>query len=197
MKVHRKRRTPNWPAEASQCFGSFFQTSRRFSRETDRSRALVLLFASAGLAAQTPSFSTSLVDPESSLDGSAGQVSLPKGDASSSHTLTRFALGFGVSPLGLQLAATTNVSKNLNLRATGNFFNYSTNFNSSGISATGKLSLASMGVDVDYYPLHLPIRISPGLLLYNGNQLTATANVPGGDSFTLNGKITTRPLQIH
>ena len=150
--------------------------------------SLVLLFASAGLAAQTPSFSTSLVDPESSLDGSAGQVSSPKGDASSSHTLTRFALGFGVSPLGLQLAATTNVSKNLNLRATGNFFNYSTNFNSSGISATGKLSLASMGVAVDYYPLHLPIRISPGLLLYNGNQLTATANVPGGDSFTLNGQ---------
>jgi hypothetical protein len=72
------------------------------------------------------------------------------------------------------------------LRATGNFFNYSTSFNESGISASAKLSLASMGVALDYYPLHLPIRISPGLLLYNGNQLTATAGVPGGDSFTLN-----------
>ena len=150
--------------------------------------SLVLLSASAGLSAQTPSFSSSLVAPESSLDGAGGQVSSPKGEASSSHTLTRFALGFGLSPLGLQLAATTNLSANLNLRATGNFFNYSTNFNASGISATAKLSLSSMGVAVDYYPLHLPIRISPGLLLYNGNQLTATAGVPGGDSFTLNGQ---------
>ena len=150
--------------------------------------SLVLLFASAGLSAQTPSFSSSLVNPESSLDGAGGQVAAPKAEASTSHTLTRFALGFGVSPLGLQLAATTNLSSNLNLRATGNFFNYSTNFNESGISATAKLSLASMGVAVDIYPLHLPIRISPGLLLYNGNQLTASASVPGGDSFTLNGQ---------
>ena len=148
---------------------------------------LVLLSASAGLAAQTPSFSSSLVSPESSLDGAGGQVSSPKGEASSSNLLTRFALGFGVSPLGLQLAATTNLSKTMNLRATGNFFNYSTNFNESGISASAKLSLASMGVSSDFYPLRLPIRISPGLLLYNGNQLTATAGVPAGDSFTLNG----------
>jgi hypothetical protein len=148
---------------------------------------LVLLSASAGLAAQTPSFSSSLVSPESSLDGAGGQVSSPKGEASSSNLLTRFALGFGVSPLGLQLAATTNLSKTMNLRATGNFFNYSTNFNESGISASAKLSLASMGVSADFYPLRLPIRISPGLLLYNGNQLTATAGVPAGDSFTLNG----------
>lgn len=150
--------------------------------------SLVLLFASAGIAAQTPSFSSSLVNPVSSLDGAGGQVETPKAEASPSHTLTRFALGFGVSPLGLQLAATTNLSRSLNLRATGNFFNYNANFNTSGISATAKLNLASMGVALDIYPLHLPIRISPGVLVYNGNQLTATASVPGGDSFTLNGQ---------
>jgi hypothetical protein len=29
--------------------------------------------------------------------------------------------------------------------------------------------------------------VSPGVLFYNGNQLTASASVPGGQNFTLNG----------
>ena len=101
---------------------------------------------------------------------------------------SRVALGAGMSAMGIQLQAVTNVSNHFNARLTGSFFNYSTNFNTEGISATGKLNLSSIRASVDYYPFHSGFRISPGILLDNQNQVTAVANVPAGSSFTLNNQ---------
>jgi hypothetical protein len=39
---------------------------------------------------------------------------------------------------------------------------------------------------LDWFPLAGGFHISPGALLYNGNQITANATVPGGQTFTLN-----------
>jgi hypothetical protein len=104
-----------------------------------------------------------------------------------SRPFSHIAFGAGVSPLGIQLQAATNLSSHFNLRGTGNVFNHSTNFTSNGINATAKLNLASAGAAVDIYPFHVGFRLSPGVLFYNQNQLTAGAAVPGGTSFTLNG----------
>ena len=150
--------------------------------------SLSLLAAPSALMAQSYSSSSSLVAAEASPEGGAGQTALPaKGPRDSVGPFSRIALGAGLSPLGIQLQAATNLSSHFNLRATGNFFNYSTNFTNSGITATAKLNLASAGASVDVYPFRAGFRISPGLLFYNGNQLTATTAVPGGTSFTLNG----------
>jgi hypothetical protein len=108
--------------------------------------------------------------------------------AASEGPLSRVAFGGGISPLGIEMQAATNLSGHLGLRGTGNFFDYSTNFTSNGISATGKLNLSSARVSVDFYPFHTGFRISPGVLLKNQNQVTATANVPAGTSFTLNNQ---------
>jgi hypothetical protein len=105
----------------------------------------------------------------------------------SSGVLSRIGLGVGISPLGIQLQAATNLGNHFNLRGTGNFFNYSANFTTDGIEATAKLNLASAGASVDIYPFRFPFRISPGALFYNQNQLTAATNVAAGTSFTLNG----------
>ena len=102
--------------------------------------------------------------------------------------MSRVAFGVGLSPLGVQLQATTNLAQHFNLRGTGNLFNYSTNFTASGIAANAQLNMKSAGAAVDIYPFHRAFRISPGLLFYNGNQVTATASVPGGTSFTLNNQ---------
>jgi hypothetical protein len=102
--------------------------------------------------------------------------------------LSHVAFGVGISPLGVQLQATTNLAQHFNLRGTGNVFNYSTNFTASGIAANAQLQMKSAGATVDIYPFHRAFRISPGVLFYNGNQVTAAASVPGGTSFTLNNQ---------
>jgi hypothetical protein len=98
------------------------------------------------------------------------------------------AMGVSASPLGIGLHAITDVNERLNLRLTGNVFGYSTSFSTQGITADAKLNLSSAGVAADIYPFRNGFRVSPGLLLYNGNQLTATDAVPGGTSFTLNNQ---------
>ena len=48
------------------------------------------------------------------------------------------------------------------------------------------MRLRSVDVLYDQY-LVGPLHVSPGVLLYNGNRGTATASVPGGQSFSLGG----------
>jgi hypothetical protein len=101
---------------------------------------------------------------------------------------SKMAFGGGISPLGIQLSMTTNLSQHFNLRSTGNVFAYSTNFTTSGIGADARMQMRSVGGSLDIYPFHKGFRLSPGLLFYNGNQITANASVTAGTSFTLNGQ---------
>ena len=151
--------------------------------------SLALLAAPSALLAQSYSSSSSLVAAEASPDGGAGQAPSPllATTAGSDGPISRIGLSGGISPLGIQLQAATNLSNHFNLRATGSFFNYSANFTSNGIAANAKLNLASAGASLDIYPFRAGFRISPGLLFYNQNQLTATTAVAAGTSFTLNG----------
>jgi hypothetical protein len=157
--------------------------------------AIAMFAAPWALIAQSSSFSSSLVTPElvtpdAYSDGGEGQTASPfltSAGSSTSRPLSRVGFGAGISPLGIQLQVATNLSNHFNVRATGNFFNYSDNFTTSGINATAKLNLASAGASLDFYPFHFPLRLSPGLLFHNQNQLTAATNVAAGTSFTLNG----------
>jgi len=101
---------------------------------------------------------------------------------------SKVAFGGGTSLLGIQLALTTNLSQHFNLRSTGNVFGYSTSFTTSGIGADAHLNMKSAGTALDIYPFHKGFRVSPGLLFYNGNRITANASVAAGTSFTLNGQ---------
>lgn len=105
----------------------------------------------------------------------------------SMRPFSHFALGAGFSPLGVGMEAVTDINQHLNVRLTGNIFNYSTSFTTSGIPADAKLNLASAGAVLDAYPFHTGFRLSPGLLFVNDNRITADANIPSGQSITLNG----------
>jgi len=96
------------------------------------------------------------------------------------------SVGAGLSPLGIGLQVSTNVNAHLNLRGIGNVFTYSDNFTTSGIPINASLTLGSGGVMADFYPLHVGLRLSGGLLFINQNGASATASIPGGNSFTLN-----------
>jgi hypothetical protein len=100
--------------------------------------------------------------------------------------LSRIAIGGGVSPLGIGASLTTNLNSHLNLRAAGSFLNLSVPFNTNGFDVNASLKLASARTSLDIYPFRSGFRISPGLMFYNQNRLTASSTIAGGTSFNLN-----------
>lgn len=102
------------------------------------------------------------------------------------HPFSRLSFGGQVSPLGIEVAVSTNLYRHLNLRVIGSMFNQLIPIDSNGFSADARLRLASARTSLDVYPFHHGLRISPGLMFYNQNRVTATDTIAGGTSFTLN-----------
>ncbi len=102
--------------------------------------------------------------------------------------VSRLALGVGVSPLGVNMMAATNLNRFLNLRATGSLFKYTVNnISTNGFNVDADLNLASAGLSLDFYPFpRHGLRFSPGVLFYNTNGVDAIFTAQGGTSFTLN-----------
>jgi hypothetical protein len=159
-----------------------------------KSTAFCLLIALAaapcvviGQSSTTP-YEVASADSNSTSASTRGTAVSPSSGAYRADVpFSRFGFGVGISPLGIGLQTATNINNHLNVRATGSFFNYNTTFTTSGFTADAKLNLASAGAALDYYPFHVGFRLSPGVLFYNNNGLTATDTVAGGTSFTLNG----------
>lgn len=145
---------------------------------------ILALGAAQTMLAQTESSSSqmNLV----STDGSVAVRPALQPAAVAMKPFSRMALSAGFSPLGVNLTAVTGINDHLNVRFTGNLFNYSTTFTTSGITANAKLNMASAGASLDVYPFHKGFRISPGLLFVNNNRVTAVGNVPSGTAITLN-----------
>lgn len=154
------------------------------------SRLGTLSLASIALTclAQGQSLSSSSDAPGATPGGSAAIVRTNTAQGPVEYRpFSRVAIGGSISPLGISLEAVTNVNRHLNLRATGSRFGYSpSNFTTEGFTVNGKLSLASAGVSADYYPFHVGWRLSPGVMIYNGNHATANFLAQDGESFTLN-----------
>lgn len=163
--------------------------------------ALPLVLA-APLVAQSSSLSQNLIATESADGGSAGQTMRPTQVGAAPVTpFSRIAFGGGFSPLGVNLMAATNVNRYLNVRATGNFFKFTENgISTNGFNVDAKLNMASAGLSADVFPFpNHGFRVSPGVLFYNGNQVSALFTVQGGTSFTLNDNSyyasSTNPIQ--
>lgn len=108
----------------------------------------------------------------------------PKGK---SRKLPRFGVQFTSGTLGFGGQAATAVLHRANVRVGFNYFTYNfPHFGKDGATYTGSLNLRSFEAEFDYYLLW-GIHISPGGLLYNGNKISASANMPGGTTFTLGG----------
>jgi hypothetical protein len=118
-----------------------------------------------------------------------GSVANPSVRTPASATRPRIlgvALGVTVGTLGVGAEAAVPLAEHFNLRGGANFFSYSDTLSSSGVNYTGTLRLRSGEAELDWFPWARGFHISPGVLLYNGNQLTGAALIPGGDTFTLN-----------
>lgn len=146
-----------------------------------------LLTAPSMLLAQFSSSSSSVADGTAEGGGFERVVPYHPSPAAFPGPFSRMAVGGSVSPLGVGVQLTTNIARNLNLRASASGYSYSTNFATKGFNTNAKLNLASAGFAADYYPSRFGFRVSPGILIVNNNRLKATSTVAGGSSFTLNG----------
>jgi hypothetical protein len=92
-----------------------------------------------------------------------------------------------VSPLGIGIEAARPISPAMNIRGGFNTFSYSDTQQLNGVNYAAKLNLRSVDTLLDWY-VRPRFHLSPGLLVYNGNGLTASAAVPGGQPFTLSNQ---------
>ncbi len=151
--------------------------------------ALSLIAAVPLVCQSSSSRSESVIAADPSGGGSASQTMRPYPPvASAAAPFSRVAFGGGISPLGINLIAATNVNRHLNLRGSGNLFKLTeNNISTNGFNVDANLNLASAGLSADVFPFpNRGFRLSPGLLFYNHNRASATFNVQGGTSFTLN-----------
>lgn len=154
---------------------------------------LALLVSTSALMAQYPSGSSS--DATASAGAGAGQSDLgapPAKSKKSEVTLkpfSRLAVGGGISVMGINLQAATNINRYLNVRGVGNIFDYTVNnITVNNFSVNGKANFATGGVSLDYYPFpRHGFRLSPGVLFYNQNEITASGVGSAGSDISLSG----------
>jgi hypothetical protein len=104
----------------------------------------------------------------------------------SDKPFSRLGVAVKASSLGAGVEAATPLTPRSNLRAGFNMFSYDRDFNKDGVSYAGQLRFRSVEAHYDWFPFSGSFHLSPGVLVYNGNQISANASVPGGKTFTLN-----------
>ena len=97
---------------------------------------------------------------------------------------SRLGIGANLSPLGIGVSATTVLTDFFDARFAGNFFSFGVNnLEDGGVKGDANLHLASMTASLDWYPAGRFFRVSPGMLFYNGNHLSAhTTSIASGIS---------------
>ena len=99
---------------------------------------------------------------------------------------SRIGIGANVSPLGIGIEGAIVLNHYFDGRLNGNFFNYdSGRFEVDGFNVDAKLHMASVAAALDWYPFGSVWRISPGVMFYNGNQLSGIGTITPGSSFQL------------
>ncbi|HUD65347.1 MAG TPA: hypothetical protein VMQ17_12240 [Candidatus Sulfotelmatobacter sp.] len=98
-----------------------------------------------------------------------------------------FGIGAKASLLGGGIEAAARVTHRTNVRAGFNMISYSRGFNKDGVPYDGQLSFKTVEAHYDIFPFAGKFHVSPGVLAYMGDPITATTTVPAGQSFTLGG----------
>lgn len=98
-----------------------------------------------------------------------------------------FAFGVKGSLLGGGVEAAMSVTHRTNVRAGFNILGYSRGFTKDDIAYDGHLSFKTVEAHYDVFPFAGSFRVSPGVLIYAGTPITATASVAGSQTFTLGG----------
>lgn len=107
--------------------------------------------------------------------------------SASSEDSARIGTAVKASLLGIGGEAAVRVTHRTNLRAGFNMISYSRGFDKDGIAYNGQLNFKTFEAHYDIFPWAKSFHISPGVLVYAADPITATASVPGGQTFSLGG----------
>jgi hypothetical protein len=132
------------------------------------------------MAAQTSS------DPPAASASMGSNAGSDKGEKGAG----KVGVAFRASSLGLGGEVAVKVTHSSNIRGGFNVIGYSRGFAYNGISYSADLRWISAEAHYDWFPsshFARTFHLSPGLMIYNDNHINATASIPGGDGFTLNG----------
>ena len=163
-------------------------------KKTAQFLSLAFLAATVSLFGQSTGTSSSQTT-QSPATEQQNKAELPAVDAKLNENrevpmrpFSRVAIGGGISIMGVNLQVATNVNRHMNLRGTSNVFSYTVNdISTNGFNVNGKVSFATAGASLDYYPFPLHgFRLSPGVIFYNENEITASGIVAAGTKVTLN-----------
>jgi hypothetical protein len=129
-------------------------------------------------ATERPSLAPSSADDATSVETapSLKETSNPAGFA--------FALSFKTSTLGFGSDAAFRVQKHINLRLGVSGFTYRRDVQDGDVTYKAAFRLRSVQTLVDWFPTSGGFHISPGLLLYDGNKVSAHAAIPTGKVMT-------------
>jgi hypothetical protein len=97
------------------------------------------------------------------------------------------AAGVKVSTLGAGAEVALRVTHRTNVRAGFNLIDYSRGFNQDGVAYKGRLFFQTLEAHYDIFPWAKSWHVSPGVLVYAGDPITATAAVPANQTFSLGG----------
>lgn len=150
----------------------------------------LLAFASLQSPIASPASSSSLsgdpVIPEPPAAAGMARFYPAQQREASYRPFLSYAMAFRLGTGGLGGEIATPLARRIDLRVGAEAFTYSTTFNTNGLIADGTLKLGETFATLDYHPFNNGFRLSPGLTMYNRNNVAATLNVPGGNTFTLN-----------
>lgn len=96
-------------------------------------------------------------------------------------------MGVKASLLGGGVEVAVQTTPRANIRGGFNIFSYSRGFSEDGFAYNAQLSFKTLEAHYDFFPKSGNFHVSPGLLIYIGDPITATAAVRAGQSFTLGG----------
>lgn len=137
----------------------------------------------------TFAFGQSAGSPGPSPDAPDANITPAAAPASSPAFRDFGTVGVGVkgSLLGGGVEAAVSVTHRTNVRGGFNLFSYSRGFDKDGVSYNGQLSFKTIEAHYDVFPFAGSFHVSPGVLIYAGTPITATALIPVGQSFSLGG----------
>lgn len=90
-----------------------------------------------------------------------------------------------VSTLGPGVDVAFPVLDRANVRVGFNMFSFSHDFDDDGITFGASLRMRSVSASFDWFAFGGGFHISPGVMLYNGNEVNIAASVPAGHTFDL------------
>jgi len=101
---------------------------------------------------------------------------------------SRIGFGTDLSLLGFGVKSAAVLTEVFDARLEAGFYSYSNGESHiNGVNVDAHVRLASMAAKVDWYPMNSVFRLSPGIMLFNGNDLSSDLSVDSGTSFSVNG----------